>query len=409
MKNPFCTITTAIKELKRGKMLIVVDDPRRENEGDFFCPAETISSTQMTDMIRLGGGLICVAITRNQAARLSLPLMVEPEKNLENTKVNFTVSVNAKNGVTTGVSAHDRLKTIKIVGNPKSKAEDLVKPGHVFPLIAAAGGILERQGHTEAAVDLAKVAGFSPTGVLCEIIKNDGKMARLPDLVKLVQKMQIKIVSISDLNSFREKHPFPKEKTSWVVKTASSLLPTIYGTFHLLIYTSLLDGREHSVLMRGKPNKQPILTRIHSQCLTGDTLLSLKCDCREQLHQSMEMMGKKGEGIIIYLNQEGRGIGLTNKIKAYALQKKGLDTVEANHALGLPTDSRDYQIASEILYDLGVTGIILLTNNPQKITGLVKYGIRIVKRIPLEISPNQFNSFYLATKKQKLNHHLSAL
>lgn len=409
MINPFCTIPNAIDELKKGKMLIVVDDPRRENEGDFFCPTETITSTQLTQMIRLGGGLICVAITRSQAAQLSLPLMVEPQKNTENTKVNFAISVNAKNGITTGVSSYDRAKTIKILGNPKSKAEDLVRPGHVFPLIAATGGVIERQGHTEAAVDLVRLAGFAPAGVLCEILSNNGRIARLPDLVKLAKKLQIKIASIADLITYLKKHPLPKNEVHLVMKTASTPLATIYGTFQLSIYTSLLDGREHSVLVMGNSKKQPVMTRIHSQCVTGDTLLSLKCDCREQLHQSMQVIKDNGHGIIIYLNQEGRGIGLSNKIKAYALQERGLDTVEANHALGLPADNRDYQIAAEILHDLSVSDVILLTNNPQKITGLLKHGIRIVKRIPVEVSPNPFNRSYLAAKKQKLNHRLSGL
>lgn len=409
MINPFCTIPQAIKEIKQGKTLIVVDDPHRENEGDFFCPTETITPAKVNQMIRLGGGLICTAISKRQAGRLSLPLMVEPQKNMENTKVNFTISVNAKNGITTGVSAYDRARTIKILGNQKTKAEDLVRPGHVFPLIAADGGVLERQGHTEAALDLVRLAEFTPAGVLCEILRDDGRMAKLADLVNLAKKLQIKIVSIADLISYLKKHPLPKEKTSSIVKTTSSSLPTIYGTFQLSVYTSLLDGREHSLLVMGNTNKQPILTRIHSQCLTGDTLLSRKCDCRKQLHQSMKMIEKKGHGIIIYLNQEGRGIGLTNKIKAYALQEKGLDTVEANHALGLPADSRDYQIAAEILRDLAISDVTLLTNNPRKITGLLIHGIRIVKRIPLEIAPNPFNRSYLTAKKLKLNHYLSPL
>lgn len=409
MINPFCAIPAALKELKKGKMLIVVDDPHRENEGDFFSPAETITPAKLTQMILLGGGLICTAITKAQAARLSLPLMVESQKNSENTKVNFAISVNAKNGITTGVSSYDRAKTIKILGNPKSKAEDLVRPGHVFPIIAADGGVAERQGHTEAAVALARLAGFSPTGVLCEIIRNDGRMARLPDLVKLAKKLQLKTVSLVDLSTYLKKYPLSKEKTSSVVRTSSSSLPTIYGTFQLSVYTSLLDGREHSVLVMGNSKKQPVLTRIHSQCVTGDTLLSLKCDCREQLHQSMQVIKDNGHGIIIYLNQEGRGVGLSNKIKAYALQEKGLDTVEANHALGLPADSRDYQIAAEILRDLSVSDVILLTNNPQKITGLLRHGIRIVKRIPVSVSPNPFNRSYLTAKKQKLNHRLSGL
>lgn len=407
MKNIFCSITEAIKEIKKGKMLIMVDDPHRENEGDFFCPTDTITPKKLTQMIRFGGGLICTAITKKQAAQLSLPLMVESSKNTENTKVSFAVSVNAKEGITTGISAFDRYRTIRILGDPNSQDVDLVKPGHVFPLVADDGGVIERGGHTEAAADLARLAGFQPSGVLCEILRDDGRMARLSNLIKLAKKFKIKIISIDDLKTYLKKHPLSRVEFPSVVKTAQAFLPTDYGNFQISVYVSLIDRREHTVLTLGDIKKGPILTRIHSQCLTGDTFFSLKCDCRKQLHQSMKKIREKGRGIIIYLNQEGRGIGLSNKIKAYSLQEKGLDTVEANHALGLPSDTRDYKIAAEILTDLGISQIILLTNNPQKIEELSKNGIKIAKRLSLEISPNNLNYSYLLTKKNKLGHKLT--
>lgn len=409
MNEYFSFIPAALEQLKKGNMLILVDSPNRENEGDFFIPADKATPQIINTMIRYGGGLICVAITKKQAQRLSLPLMVPVSENDEKTKVNFTVSVNARKGITTGVSAFDRVKTINILANPNSKPKDIVKPGHVFGLIAADGGILERPGHTEAAINLAKLANFNPAGVLCEIIGKNGKMATLSELIKLGKILKIKIVSLKDLIDYLTQHPLPRQETPNIVKTAASMLPTEYGKFKLAIYKSSIDNREHAVLIMGELDDEPILTRIHSECLTGDTFLSIKCDCKAQLHKSMKMIQEKGRGIIIYLNQEGRGIGLSNKIKAYSLQEKGLDTVEANHALGLPPDARDYKIAAEILRDLGVSEVILLTNNPQKITELLKHGIRIVKRVPVEISPNQFNYSYLATKKQKLNHQLSGL
>lgn len=406
MRN-FSPIKEAIEQLKKGGMLILVDAPSRENEGDFFIPAESISPQIINIMIRYGGGLICVAITKKQAQHLSLPLMVPQKENNEKTKVNFTITVNARLGTTTGVSAFDRAKTIRIMADPKSKPENLVRPGHVFGLIAQDGGVLERPGHTEAAVDLARLVNLNPAGVLCEIIGKNGKMAPLSELIKLARIFKIKIVSIKDLIEYLTQYPLPRQKTSNIVKTASSFIPTEYGNFKIAIYKSSIDNREHTVLTMGKLDHRPILTRIHSQCLTGDTLFSIKCDCRGQLQKSLRIIARKKQGIIIYLNQEGRGIGLSNKIKAYALQQTGLDTVEANHALGLPADIRDYQIAAEILNDLGVYKIILLTNNPNKIEQLKSYGISIVDSVPLESLPNKINFDYLKTKKQKLGHHLT--
>lgn len=404
--NYFATIPEAIKDLKQGKMLIIVDNPNRENEGDFYIPAYTATLESILTMIKLGGGLICAAITKRQAVNLQLFLMVDPLENSEKTKVNFTVSVNAKKDITTGVSAFDRLKTIKILAYSKSVPSDLSRPGHIFGLVAKNGGVLERDGHTEAAVDLAKLAGFTPAGVLCEIIGKNGRVAKLSELIKLSQKLHIKIISIKDLIKFLENHPLPKlDDDKEIIKTATSILPTVYGNFQLVVYKSVIDNREHIALVKGEIRDNTLL-RIHSQCLTGDALLSLRCDCGEQLRQSIKLINKKGHGIILYLNQEGRGIGLTNKIKAYALQDKGHDTVEANESLGFPIDARQYKIAVDILKDLGISKINLLTNNPDKEKQLAKFGIEITQTIPLEIKPNKVNKQYLATKKQKLAHRL---
>lgn len=405
--NNFCTIDEAISEIKKGRMLILVDSPRRENEGDFYIPADKVNPQAITTMIRFGGGLICCAITVSRAARLNLPLMVAPLENKEKTKVNFTVSVNAAKGITTGVSAYDRAKSIKVLSNPHSQEEDLVKPGHTFGLVAEEGGVLAREGHTEAAVDLAKLARLNPAGVLCEIVRSNGKMARMPDLVKLSRKLKIKIASIESLVAYLKNHPMPKlQYKSEVVRVASSKLSTSYGTFRMLVYKSALDGLEQVVLLMGQPIP-PVLTRIHSQCLSGDTLFSLRCDCGGQLKASLRVIGKAGQGVILYLNQEGRGIGLINKIKAYALQDQGYDTVEANHALDLPSDARKYKIAADILKDLQIHKINLLTNNPDKVNQLTEQGITVVKTTPLELKPNKINYNYLKTKKMKLSHRLS--
>lgn len=404
----FCSVPQAIKEIRRGNMLIVVDSPKRENEGDLYFPADLVTPQKVNFMIKNGGGLICVAITRSQAARFELPLMVEPVHNTEKTGINFSISVNAAQGITTGISAYDRAKTIKVLATPSPKPSHLTRPGHVFPLIAEDEGILKRPGHTEAAVTLSTLAGFHPLGVLCEILRSDGKMARIDDLVTLASTFNLKIVSIKDLVSYIKKRPLGNSShTRSTVRVASSLLPTMYGTFEIIIYQSLLDRREHAVLRMRQKQTPPTLVRIHSQCLTGDTFLSLKCDCREQLYRSMKLIRQNKSGLIIYLNQEGRGIGLSNKIKAYRLQEKGLDTVEANQALHLPIDARDYQIAAEILHDLGISSINLLTNNPQKVKQLRRWGIIVTQRLPLEISPHPYNRHYLSTKKRKLYHLLA--
>lgn len=406
MKTLFSPIPEALADIKKGKMIIIIDDPKRENEGDFFVPAEKITPEHILTMIRYGGGLVCTAMTQEQAQRLHLPLMVNAEENTEKTKVNFTYSVNAKKGITTGVSAFDRAKTIQILANPKSKPTDVVMPGHVQGLVAKQKGLLERTGHTEASVDLAQLAGFSPAGVLCEIVGQDGNMANGEELITLAKKLDIKIITIHGLLAYIKMHPLKRKQMSSLRKTASALLPTEYGTFQINIYKSILDNREHVVLVKGAIKKEPVLSRIHSKCLTGDTLFSQKCDCGEQLSTSMQMIGEKG-GVLVYLDQEGRGIGLSQKILAYALQEKGFDTVEANHELGLQTDARDYAIAAEILKDLGIKKISLLTNNPDKVTQMKKNGITIVDRISIETLPNKINKGYLMIKKQKLGHTLN--
>ena len=406
--KPFCSITDAIKEIKKGKMLIIVDNPTRENEGDFYFPADLVTPAKVNFLLTRGKGLVCVAISKSQAAKLQLSLMVDRVDNTEKTKVNFSVSVNAARGITTGVSAYDRAKTIKLLAGVNSKPEDLTRPGHVFPLIAEEGGLLKRSGHTEAAVTISTLAGFNNGGVLCEILRQDGRMAKISDLIKLAKKLRLKIVSIQDLIIYLETLPVDNNiQRNSVMKIASSRLPAVYGTFKIIIYKTLLDRREHTVLQMSEEQKEPTLVRIHSQCATGDTFLSLKCDCRDQLHQSMKIISENKSGLIIYLNQEGRGIGLSNKIKAYALQDKGLDTVESNKALGFVPDTRDYQIAADILKDLGISKIVLLTNNPKKADQLEKHDITVAKIIPLEIAPNDFTHDYLAVKKRKLGHILT--
>ena len=333
--------------------------------------------------------------------------MVEAVHNTEKTGVNFTVSVNASEGITSGVSAFDRAKTIRILADPAARPSDLTRPGHVFGLVARPGGVLVREGHTEAAVDLARLARSKPAGVLCEIVSATGRMARREELARLARRLGIRMVAIDDLVAHLKRHPLPPlPGPALVTKVATATLPTIYGRFQLSIYRSHPDGREHTVLIKGEL-RAPVITRLHSQCLTGDTLLSLRCDCRQQLHQSMKVIRAAGSGVILYLNQEGRGIGLANKIQAYALQDQGLDTVEANHRLGLPADARDYEVAAHILKDLGIDQIRLLTNNPDKEKQLARFGIKICARLPIEFPHNGINAEYLATKKRRMGHRLS--
>ncbi|MBI4084794.1 MAG: GTP cyclohydrolase II [Candidatus Levybacteria bacterium] len=387
-------------------MLIVVDSPDRENQGDIIFPAELANSKKISFLLNNCRGMICVALMKTQATRLDLPLMVPKIQNSEKTGVQFTVTVDAYTVTSFGISSADRAKTIRILARKKAKPSDLVRPGHIFPLLARDGGVLERAGHTEATAALCELAGYSGSGALCELLNESGEPMKLKELKAFSKKNKIKIVSISDLISYvKEKSKQPSLYRS-TTRAASAKLPTEYGAFQLYVYKSLLDNREHVVLQMGKRLSQPVLTRIHSQCITGDTFHSLKCDCYAQLQKSLQILSSKKQGILMYLNQEGRGIGLTNKIKAYALQEKGLDTVEANIKLGLPIDARDYEIAADILQDLKVASVILLTNNPEKMRQITKYGVNVVGSQPLETRTRPENKKYLQVKKQKLGHIL---
>lgn len=406
MRIVYCRVEEAISDAKKGKMLII-DDPKRENEADLYIPADAATPRAVTTLIKEGGGILCVAITRAQAARLDLPLMVPRSANTEKTGVNFTVSVNARRGVTTGVSAHDRARTIRVLADPRSRAEDLARPGHVFGLIARDGGVLERTGHTEAAVDLSRLAGRAPAGVLCEIVGKSGRMAMGAELARLARKLNVRIVAIRDIVRYLRARPLPPlPRQSDVVRISRAKLPTAHGTFSVIAYRSLSDDREHAALVLGRLS-HGALVRVHSQCVTGDTFFSLRCDCGEQLEESMRRIGAEGSGIIVYLSQEGRGIGFANKIRAYALQDNGLDTVAANRALGFRSDARTYEAAAHILEDLGARAVRLLTNNPQKERELARCGIKILERVPLEVQPNPMNLRYLKTKKKKLKHRLA--
>jgi len=395
----FDSIEEAIEDIRLGKMVVVVDDESRENEGDLVMAAEKAAPESVNFMATHGRGMICVPITRERAKKLGLSLMVE--KNRENMRTAFTVTVDHKTS-TTGISAFERSKTIRELADAKAESDDFVKPGHVFPLIAEDGGVLKRSGHTEAAVDLARLAGLQPAGVICEIMNEDGTMARVPQLIEFVKKHNMKLITIEDLISYRRRH----EKL--VKRTAEAMLPTKYGDFRIVAYESVLDGEHHVALVKGDIGnaRGAVLVRVHSECLTGDTFHSLRCDCGEQLEAALRKIAEAGTGVLLYMRQEGRGIGLLNKIRAYGLQDRGKDTVEANVLLGFPPDMRDYGIGAQILCDLGIKEIKLLTNNPKKLIGLGGYGLEIVERIPLQMPENEVNSFYLKTKKEKLGHML---
>ncbi len=395
-------IEEALEDLRQGKMIILVDDEDRENEGDLTIAAEKITPEVVNFMAKFGRGLICLALSPEIVENLKLPLMVYDNRSPYNTA--FTVSVEARQGVTTGISAADRAHTILTAVADKAKPDDLVQPGHVFPLRARRGGVLFRTGQTEGSVDLARLAGLKHAAVICEVMNEDGTMARLPDLEKFSEKHDIKIVSVADTISYRMRNE------SFVNRAAETILPTPYGEFSAVAFVNDIDDYEHLALIKGEidPEKE-ILVRVHSQCLTGDVLGSYRCDCGEQLNEAMRMVQDEGLGVILYLQQEGRGIGLANKLKAYALQDKGLDTVEANEELGFEADLRDYGVGAQILASLGVQKMRLITNNPKKMVGLEGYGLKVTGRVPIEIEPRPENRKYLSTKCHKLGHLMSSV
>ncbi|MEI6522426.1 MAG: bifunctional 3,4-dihydroxy-2-butanone-4-phosphate synthase/GTP cyclohydrolase II [Bacteroidia bacterium] len=394
------SIESAIEEIKSGKVIIVVDDEDRENEGDFVCAANSITPEIINFMATHGRGLICAPLIASRCEELGLDLMVN--KNNAAYETPFTISVDLiGHGCTTGISASDRAKTVLALVNPNIKPEELGKPGHIFPLKAQKEGVLKRAGHTEAAIDLARLAGFEPAGVIVEIMNEDGTMARLPDLKIIAQKFGLKIISIKDLIAYR------LSKESLITREVSVQLPTELGDFRLQAYKQKDTDQDHLALIKGEWNAEdPILVRVHSSCLTGDIFGSCRCDCGPQLHAAMETIEKEGKGVIVYLNQEGRGIGLLNKLKAYKLQENGMDTVEANEALGFGMDERDYGVGAQILRDLNISKIKLMTNNPKKRAGLMGFGLEIVENVSLQIKSNKHNSLYLKTKKEKLGHNL---
>lgn len=392
------TIEQALEDIKNGKVIIVVDDEDRENEGDFICAAECITPEIVNFMATHGRGLICAPLVEDRCEELGLDLMVGV--NTAAFETPFTVSVDLiGHGCTTGISAHDRFKTIRALTDPETKPAELGKPGHIFPLKAKRGGVLRRAGHTEAAIDFARLAGFKPAGVLVEIMNEDGSMARLPDLVKVARKFDLKLVSIKDLIEYRIK------KESLISRQVEVDMPTAHGNFKLVAFEQTNSQELHLALVKGTWHKdEPILVRVHSSCVTGDIFGSCRCDCGSQLHHAMEMVDREGKGVVLYMKQEGRGIGLLNKLRAYKLQEEGWDTVEANLQLGFDMDERDYGVGAQILRDLGVTKIKLMTNNPKKRVGLMGYGLEIVENVPIEMVPNAHNEKYLMTKRDKLGH-----
>ena len=400
MSRSLDSIPEAIEAIKAGKLVIVVDDEDRENEGDFICAAEKITPEIINFMAKYGRGLICAPLHEERCKELGLDLMVPKSTDAHETK--FTVSVDLiGQGCTTGISAHDRSKTVQALIDPNTKQEDLAKPGHIFPLVAKDGGVLRRAGHTEAAIDLARLAGMYPAGVIVEIMNEDGSMARLPDLFKIADEHDLRIISIEDLISYR------LEKESLIERIVKVQMPTEQGDFEMVAYRQKNTGEEHVALIKGAWNPgEHVLVRVHSSCLTGDVFGSCRCDCGPQLEKAMQIINEAGQGVILYMNQEGRGIGLVNKLKAYKLQEEGFDTVEANLKLGFEMDQRDYGVGAQILRDLGISKIKLLTNNPKKRAGLIGYGLEIVENVALEIESNQHNKFYLETKKNKMGHEL---
>ncbi len=391
------SIKSAIEDFKKGKIIIVVDDEDRENEGDMIFSAQKSTPQLVNFLVKYARGLICVPMEKKRLDELGIEMMTSD--NTARHETAFTISVDYLEGTTTGISAFDRHKTIKALIDRKTIPATLGKPGHIFPLKAEEGGVLKRAGHTEAAVDIARLAGHYPAGVLCEVLKENGEMARLPELLEIAKKFKLKIVSIRDLIQYR------LSKDILVHQVVDANLPSKFGNFNIIIYKSNVDEKEHIALIKGNvKTKKPVLVRVHSECMTGDIFGSMRCDCREQLTKSMEMIEKEGTGVVLYMRQEGRGIGLVNKLKAYNLQERGKDTVEANVELGFKADLRDYGIGAQILRDLGLTKIKLLTNNPKKIIGLNGYGLDVTERIPIEIKANDINKKYLKTKRDKLGH-----
>ena len=392
-------IEEAIEEYRKGRFVIIVDDEDRENEGDLTLPAQFVDADAINFMARYGRGLICVAMCAERLDELRIPLMVG--RNDSHFGTGFTVSVEARCGVTTGISAADRACTVQVLADPDARPEDLVMPGHMFPLRAREGGVLVRAGQTEATVDLCRLAGLRPAGVCCEIMRVDGTMARLPDLKRFASRHNLKIIGVNELISYRLR------KDRLIERVTETTLPTPYGQFRAVAYKSIIDPDEHLALVMGDiTTPDPVLVRVHSQCVTGDVFGSLRCDCGEQIGQALQRIGEEGRGVLLYMRQEGRGIGLHNKLRAYALQDEGMDTVEANHALGFPADRRDYGIGMQILADLGIREMRLLTNNPAKRAGLEGYGLKVVERVSIVVEPNAFNLRYLETKRTKLGHLL---
>jgi 3,4-dihydroxy 2-butanone 4-phosphate synthase / GTP cyclohydrolase II len=397
--SPFATIEEAIEEIREGRMVVVVDDADRENEGDLTIAAQFATPEAVNFMATHGRGLICLCLTPERCHELDLRQMTEHNEAPNETA--FTVSVEARHGITTGISAHDRSRTIQVAIDPSSGPGDLVQPGHVFPLQAKPGGVLQRAGQTEASVDLARLAGLNPAGVVCEIMNDDGTMARVPDLVGYCARHRLKMVTVADLIEYRRRHE------RLVERVVSVRLPTAYGDFTAVAFRERLTGKQHLALVKGEvEGSEDVLVRVHSECLTGDVFHSLRCDCGEQLDLALKRIAAEGKGVLLYLAQEGRGIGLLNKLKAYELQENGRDTVEANLELGFPADARDYGIGNQILADLGLTSIRILTNNPKKLTGIEGFGLTVVAQLPIEVTPNQENRAYLEAKREKLGHTL---